>query len=168
YQQVHQTMVEVARDDAALAGFGTTLTVAYSLGRDLFLAHLGDSRAYMLRQGRLQQLTRDHTLAVELAEQKLIDRKEVATHHLRHVLTRSLGDHGRRIQPDVTRITLQDNDCLLLCTDGLTEMVRHEVIGEILGGPESAEATCRHLLDRALAAGGKDNVTIIVARYRLP
>jgi protein phosphatase len=168
YEQVQQTLAEEAVGDPRLTGFGTTMTLAYSVGSELFLAHVGDSRAYLLRQGRLQQLTRDHTIAQALVDQRLIDRQQAATHRLRHVLTQSLGDHGRHIQPEVRRIALEDNDCLLLCTDGLTEMVADEVIGEVLGSAEAVPAICQRLVDRALEAGGKDNVTVVVARYRLP
>jgi protein phosphatase len=168
YQQVNQALAGEAQDNPWLRGFGTTMTLACSIGRELFVAHLGDSRAYVFGGGRLHQLTRDHTLAQALADQRLIERHEAATHRLRHVLTQSLGDHGRGIQPDVTRVVLDDGDCLLVCTDGLTEMVPHQEIGDILGAAESAEAACRRLVDRALEAGGKDNVTVAVARYRLP
>jgi protein phosphatase len=168
YEQVNQTLEEEAKSDPGLSGFGTTMTMACSLGRDLLVAHLGDSRAYLLSQGRLRQLTRDHTLVQDLIDQRIIDRKEAATHRLRHMLTQSLGDHGRRIYPEVTQIVLEDNDCLLLCTDGLTEMVGNQVIHEILGSGEPAQTICQRLVDRALEAGGKDNVTVVVARYRLP
>lgn len=168
YDLVNETLAEVAKEDPKLHGFATTLTLAFSLGRELFVAHLGDSRAYLLRGGRLQQLTHDHTIAQALVDQRLMDRQEAAKHRLRHVLTQSLGDHGRRVQPEVTRVALEDNDCLLLCTDGLTEMVENPIISEILGSGEAAPTICQHLVDRALEAGGKDNVTVVVARYRLP
>jgi protein phosphatase len=168
YEQVNQALAEEAQDDPGLSGFGTTMTLAFSLGRDLFVAHLGDSRAYLLSQGRLQQLTRDHTLAQALVDQGRLDRHEAATHRLRHVLTQSLGDHGRQIQPDVLHITLQDGDTLLLCTDGLTDMVPDQVIAETLASPEAAQTICQRLVNGALEAGGKDNVTVVVARYRLP
>jgi protein phosphatase len=167
YEQVNQALAAEARDRPGLKGFGTTMTLAFSLGSDLFLAHLGDSRAYLLSEGRLWQLTRDHTVAQALLDRRVLDRREAATHPLRHVLTQSLGDHGRQIQPDVTRLALKDNDCLLLCTDGLTNMVADQVIGETLASGEPAQAVCRRLVDRALEAGGKDNVTAVVARYRL-
>lgn len=168
YEEVNQALVREADDVPGLTGYGTTMTLAYSLGRELFVAHLGDSRAYLLSRGRLQQLTRDHTMAQALVDYRYIDRKQAATHRLRHVLTHALGDHGRQIQPDVTRVALADDDRLLLCTDGLTEMVGDEVIAETLAGGEPAEAVCRRLVDRALEAGGTDNVTAVVARYRLP
>jgi protein phosphatase len=168
YEQVNQTLEDEAKGDPGLSGFGTTMTMACSLGRDLLLAHLGDSRAYLLSQGQLRQLTRDHTLVQDLIDQRIIDRKEAATHRLRHMLTQSLGDHGRRIRPEVRQIVLEDNDCLLLCTDGLTEMVGNQVIHDILASGEPAQTICQRLVDRALEAGGKDNVTVALARYRLP
>ena len=168
YGQVNQALEDQARQDPGLRGFGTTMTMAYSLGQELFVVHMGDSRAYLLRQGQLEQLTRDHTLVQELLDGQKITRMEAATHRLRHVLTRFLGDHGREIQPDVTRIALKDGDCLMLCTDGLTDMVTTEAIRAILGSSESAQSICVRLVDRALEAGGKDNVTAVVARYQLP
>lgn len=168
YDQINQALGEEARQVAGLSGFATTLTLAFSLGRELFVSHIGDSRAYLLNHGKLHQLTRDHTVAQELADQQVIDRKHVATHYWRHVLTQTLGDHGRRIQPDVMWITLEDNDCLLLCTDGLTDMVSEQVISDMLSRAETAQLMCQRLVDRALEAGGKDNVTVLTARYRLP
>ena len=168
YGQVNQVLAREAEEVPGLTGFGTTMTMACSLGRELFVTHLGDSRAYLFRGGRLRQLTRDHTLAEALADQQLIDRKEAATHRLRHVLTQFLGHHAQKTQPDVVQATLEDGDCLLLCTDGLTEMVANEAIAEVLGGGAPAQSACQQLVDRALKAGGRDNVTAVVARYRLP
>jgi serine/threonine protein phosphatase PrpC len=166
YQELNQVLSNEAQIDAKLSGFATTMTVAFSLGRDLFLAHIGDSRAYLLRQGQLQQLTRDHTLAQKLMDEKVIDHTIAA--QLRHVITRSLGDHGQRVQPDVKQFSLENQDRLLVCTDGLTEMVEDNVIGEILGSDEPAQTICERLIHRALDAGGKDNVTVSVARFQLP
>jgi serine/threonine protein phosphatase PrpC len=168
YDQINLAMTEHAEDDPSLRGFGTTLTGAWGLGKDLFVAHIGDSRAYMFRSGRLRQLTRDHTLAQELANQGAIAQEDVATHHWRHVLTRSLGPRSRLARPDVQRLKLEDGDTLLLCTDGLTTMVGEQAIADILARDEAARLTCQFLVDRALAEGGRDNVTVIVARYRFP
>jgi PPM family protein phosphatase len=166
YEQVNEAMREEAQQVPGLSGFGTTMTMAWSLGRDLFLAHVGDSRAYLLTGGRLKQLTRDHTLVQALVDRRVLDRKDAATHHLRHVLTQSLGDHSRQIRPEVTRLELADDDRLLLCTDGLTEMVDNSVIAEILASDEPSPMIAQRLVDKALDAGGKDNVTVVVARYR--
>lgn len=166
YSEVNQVLSDQAQIDPSLSGFATTLTMAFSLGRDLFLAHIGDSRAYLLRQGQLLQLTRDHTLGQQLMDEEGLDR--VIAARLSHVLIRSLGDHGRQVQPDVRHYSLENHDRLLICTDGLTDMVEDIVIGEILGSDEPAQTICQRLIDRALDAGGKDNVTVSVAKYQLP
>jgi serine/threonine protein phosphatase PrpC len=168
YDQISETLAEQARADPSLRGFGTTMTMAVSLGRDLFVVHIGDSRAYLLRQRKLHQLTRDHTLAQALAEHGTIIQKDVATHRLRHVLTKSLGAKGGHVEPEIEEVVLEDGDLLLLCTDGLTEMVEERKIAQALLDEETAEKACQRLVEEALSAGGKDNVTVVVARYALP
>jgi protein phosphatase len=166
--QINKAMAEEAEADPTLHGFGTTLTVAWSLGADLFLAHTGDSRAYLLRGASMHQLTRDHTLAQELADRGGIERRQVASHGWRHILTRHLGSRRKHVQPDVQRLTLADGDCLLLCSDGLTEMVGDDHISTILQQGASAAQACDALVQFALENGGKDNVTVVVARYQVP
>jgi protein phosphatase len=166
YEQVNRALAEQAQQDPELRGFATTLTLAASLGRYLFVGHVGDSRAYLLREGKLHRLTRDHTLAQTMAQLGLIDQEQVATHHLRHVVLKVLGDQSRRAEPDVHQHALDDGDRLLLCTDGLTEMVAENHIAEILQTRESVHVVCQNLIDAALKAGGKDNVTVAFARYQ--
>jgi protein phosphatase len=166
FEQINQVFEEEVRKAPGLSGFGTTMTLAWTLGSDLFLAHIGDSRAYLLSGGQLRQLTRDHTRVQSMIDGRLIDRKDAATHRLRHVLTQCLGDHGRQVRPEVTRLEIADNDRLLLCTDGLTEMVDDATIAEILASDEPAQVLAQRLVDQALSAGGKDNVTVVVARYQ--
>jgi protein phosphatase len=162
FEHVNQALTEEAELDPELRGFGTTMTLAANMGRNLFIAHIGDSRAYVFRREKLHQLTRDHTLVRELYEAGLITLAQVATHHLRHVITRHLGAvNGAKA--DVQKWTLEDGDRLLLCSDGLTEMVTRELIAAILAEGATSEAMCEKLVDQALAAGGKDNVTAIVA-----
>jgi PPM family protein phosphatase len=167
-RQINQTLTAEAQADPLLYGFGTTLTIAASLGSNLFLTHLGDSRAYLYRRGRLHRLTRDHTFAQDLADRGIITPEEVSSHRFRHVLTQVLGHEGDPIQPDVQQIAIQDGDCMLLCTDGLTDTVADESIEAILGTEASAAACCQQLVDQALQAGGKDNVTVAIGRYRFP
>jgi protein phosphatase len=168
YEQVGKVLTGEADADPALAGFGTTMTMTVSLGKNLIVVHIGDSRAYLLREGTLHQLTRDHTVVQALVDLGIISRQEVATHRRRHVLMKSLNAQCGRVEPDVHDVLLAGGDCVLLCTDGLTEMVTNARIAEILGGAESAENTCRALVDEALKNGGKDNVTVVVARYQFP
>ena len=168
FQDVNRVLVEQARRNPKLAGMGTTLTLAWSFGAELFVAHVGDSRVYLLRQGKLRRLTRDHTRAEELAEMGLIAPQDVATHRLRHVLTQALGIWESGGDAEVDRIRLADGDRLLVCTDGLTDMVDDATIAAELESSRNltAGSACQALLDLALERGGKDNVTIIVAGYR--
>lgn len=168
YHQINLALAEEARAHPALRDMATTMTMACSLGIDLLTAHIGDSRAYLFGQGQLRQLTRDHTLAQALADRGEITPDQVARNRLRHVLMQSLSAGGREVEPDVEWWQLADGDCLLLCTDGLTEMVDDVKIAGVLESESSADAACRRLIALALDAGGKDNVTVVVARYRVP
>jgi protein phosphatase len=166
YRQVDAAITEAAAADLALAKMGTTLTLACSIGEELFLGHVGDSRAYLLRDGALIRLTRDHTFAQDLADQGFIRQDEVSSHRLRHYLTKALSWREGEISADVVRVGLKNGDQLLLCTDGLTEVVPDERINSILTGAKSPAEACDALIDSTLANGGKDNVTAIVAHYR--
>ena len=168
FRQVDDELREQARRDITLHGMGTTLTVAVSLGTDLFLSHIGDSRAYLFRAGKLHQLTKDHTLAQALIEAGIAGQDDTSTHAMRHVLTAALGSTGERTDPQVQRFHLSEGDQLLLCTDGLSEMVADDNIASVLGSADSSATACQALIDLALAGGGKDNITIVLARYHFP
>jgi serine/threonine protein phosphatase PrpC len=168
FRQIDDDLREQGRRDPALGGMGTTLTVAISLGADLVIGHIGDSRAYLLRGARLHQLTRDHTMAQALIDAGIANPQDAATRAMRHVLTAALGSTGEKTDPEVQRLHLSDGDQLLLCTDGLTEMVEDKLIASTLRDAASAEAACRALIDLALAGGGIDNITVVLARYQFP
>jgi PPM family protein phosphatase len=168
FQKVREVLVERARADPALRGMATTMTVACSLGPDLLTAHVGDSRAYLFRGGRLAQLTRDQTMAQSLADAGAISPEEAATHPGRHVLTSAIATRGAFVQVELKKSRIQDHDQLLLCSDGLTEMVPEEAIAGVLRAPTPAADACRKLVDLALEAGGRDNVTVVLGRYRIP
>jgi protein phosphatase len=154
--------------DFNLAGMGTTLTVAYTVGSDVFIIHVGDSRAYLFRKGRLEQLTRDHTVAQQLAEVGVLRQEEVQFHVTRHVLTDFVGGPPHAIDPEIDTLELIDGDYLLLCSDGLTDMVSDREIADILRVIPEPDAAAQALVDRALDCGGRDNVTVILARYEIP
>jgi protein phosphatase len=164
-QQASDALVREGNRRPELAGMGTTMTIAISLGRDLLVAHVGDSRAYLHRRGYLLRLTRDHTLAQEMADAGAIPMSDVSTHRLRHVLTRSLGE-DRSVRTEFSRLTLQEGDRLLLCSDGLTDMVDDIEISRVLTQLPACTDACRVLTERALENGGRDNVTVLVADYR--
>jgi serine/threonine protein phosphatase PrpC len=163
FSAANEAVHEQAAQHPLLSGMGTTMTMAASLGTRLFLGHVGDSRAYLLRGGQLQVLTRDHSIVQTLADAGVISREQAATHRMRNVLLRSLG--GNEAKADVRHLMLETGDQLLLCTDGLNEMVPEPTIGEILQSSPGAQAACDQLVSAALAAGGKDNVTVVLAKY---
>jgi protein phosphatase len=165
--QINQALGQQARADSGLQGFGTTFTASWNLGRRLFIAHVGDSRAYLFRGQALEQLTRDHTFAQELADRGLIASEEVAKHRMRHVLTRALGDTDAAGGPELQQLHLEDGDAVLLCTDGLSDMILDQQIAATLTNAQTCDLACQHLLEQALEAGGKDNITVVLARYRV-
>jgi len=165
YRSLDSLLEERARIDPSLSGMGTTMTLTYSLGLDLFLAHAGDSRAYLCREGSLRQLTRDHTHVQGLVDAGLLTREQAATHKLRNVLTNVLGGGTPLTDVEVHRIRLVAGDSVLLCSDGLYDVTKDEEIASILAGTASAEAACRSLVDLALERGAPDNVTVVVSRY---
>jgi protein phosphatase len=167
-QEVGATLVERGERDPTLRGMGTTLTIARSLGRDLMITHVGDSRAYLFRAARLHRLTRDHTYAQLLVDTGQLAHHDVAGSRHRHVLTNALGASCEFVQVDSDRLRLEDGDRLLLCSDGLTDLVDDEAITSLLQEATRASDACERLVQRALDNGGRDNVTAIVAIFGLP
>ncbi len=167
FLKIDENLKDQADLDASLSGMGTTLTTAATLGNNLVLGHVGDSRAYLYRGGTLTQLTKDHTVAQELIDSG-ISSSDPAARSMRHVLTAALGSLGNRIQPEVRRLRLKEGDQLILCTDGLSDLVDDKTIGSLLRNSNSAAKACEDLKTVALAAGGTDNLTVIVARFGAP
>lgn len=165
YRSLDELLDERARVDPNLKGMGTTMTLTYSIGYDLFLAHCGDSRAYLCRAGALQQLTRDHTRVQEMVDLGVMTREEAATHKLRNVLTNVLGGGVPLTDVDLHRVKLAPGDAVLLCSDGLYDVVKDDEIASILSTVRSAQAACRALIDLALERHAPDNVTVVVSRY---
>lgn len=160
--RVDRQIIEAGEENPALAGMGTTLTAVSIVGMDLFIVHVGDSRAYHFHDGQLKQLTTDHTLTQELVDEGLITVNQARTHPLHSVLTNALG--GRPgVEADIVRLRVADGDRLLLCTDGLSELVADKKIAELLALHPAPEPACEALVAAALNAGGMDNVTVIVA-----
>lgn len=148
--------------DPARRGMATTLTAVLGDGHRFALAHLGDSRAYVWRDGGLTRATRDHTVVQDLLEDGRLGEQEARTHPWRHVVTRSLaGDPDET--GDVTWLDLRRGDRVLVCSDGLTDMVAEPDVARVLAEHRSDDAAVTALVDRALAAGGRDNVTCVLA-----
>lgn len=167
FRDVNETIVDQAQQQPGLAGMGTTLTLAMSFGTTLLIAHVGDSPAYLLRRDELHKLTRPHTLSQAMADLGEIPAGDVAKHRFQHILTRAIGIRGGGGEPETRRFQLADGDRLLLCTDGLADMVDDATIAAELRRRAPADETCQALVDLALEGGGRDNVTTIVADYRI-
>lgn len=166
-QQMHEVIRERQLVDPRYEGMGTTFTSAYTVGGDLFIMHVGDSRAYVLRSGRLFRITHDHTLAQEYADLGQLRQSEVEKHPLGHVLTRALGGPTDTLESDTHHRDVEDGDRLLLCSDGLTKVASEADIATTLLEHTTSAAACRALIDLALARGGPDNITVIVAGYQV-
>jgi PPM family protein phosphatase len=166
-RRIDDEIRRLGRGDAGLKGMGTTLTACYSFGRDLFVVHVGDSRAYLFRGDSLQRLTRDQTMAQAMADAGEISQEEAERHRLRHVLTQALGT-GSATGVEISHRELRDGDRVLLCSDGLTDMLDDAGIAAQLLAHPASEPACQALIERALHNGGRDNVTVLVARYTIP
>lgn len=168
FRRINAVILEEAAIDSSLAGMGTTMTMAASLGKDLFIGHVGDSRAYLLHQGALHKLTNDHTVAQQLIDAEVISTGDACTIKYRRILTQALGIREAKLQPEVQRIVLDDGDQVLLCTDGLTDMLSDAEIATVLLAQSSATKACLALVGLALERGAEDNVTVVNARYSIP
>jgi PPM family protein phosphatase len=142
-------------------GPATTLTIALVVWPQAFIVHVGDSRAYHVRDGALKRLTRDQTMGTYMMDEYKMTEKQVEQQGFNNVLSSAVG--AQDMMPAVSAMTLEPGDSLALCTDGLTKHVTERQIADVLRKAQNAEAGCRELVDLALAGGGRDNVTVVVA-----
>ncbi len=168
FRRVNAALLRNAAAHASLSGMCTTMTAAVTHGNDLIVGHLGDSRAYLLHAGKLVQLTRDHTVGGRLVEDGTHTPSDPLVRELSGLLLQALGSREGACNPEVSDFLIVNEDQLLLCTDGLTDMVDDVDIELILNSASSAQSACRSLVDLALKNGGRDNVSVIVARYSIP
>jgi serine/threonine protein phosphatase PrpC len=163
-RQANDLVIGKAVEDPDLRGMGTTLTTVMVRGRRLHLAHVGDSRAYLLRGGVLQMLTEDHTLVHQLVKEGRLTEEQAATHPQRSVITRAIGVEPG-VEVDVMPpLELMPGDQILLCSDGLTGPVSDSLIADILKGESDGNIACQRLIDAANAGGGPDNITTVLLR----
>ena len=151
-----------------MKSMGTTMTMVYIVWPRAFVVHVGDSRCYLLRNRQLNQITVDHTMSEIMAEAGQMSREEARHSPMGHALWNVLGGRSNELSVDVYRLTLERDDILLLCTDGLYDMVPHEQLQEFLNSSTDAEAACRKLVNLANENGGKDNITVIVSHFLAP
>jgi PPM family protein phosphatase len=155
-----------------VAGLQTTLTAVFGAGRDLFFAHVGHSRAYLFREGRLLRLTHDHTIgrrhASKVPVAALVD-VNTAARDLKHIILDTMGmSGGSGPTIDLERFQIDDNDRVLVCTNGLTDMVEEDAIEAVMAMNESPDEQCRRMVDLAVSAGGDDDVTVLIGHYHVP
>lgn len=160
-EEANLAIMRAAAEGVGRVGMGTTCTAAMLQGERLVVAQVGDSRAYLLHDGNIQQLTRDHSLVADLVEAGHITPEEARFHPQRSVITRALGSDPH-MRPDLYEINVQTDDRLLLCSDGLYSMVDDYTIEGILEAHEDPQQAAEELVAAALKAGGHDNVTVIV------
>jgi serine/threonine protein phosphatase PrpC len=159
----NRRIYDLSRTEHEHAGMGTTLTAAYLDDDHLAVAHVGDSRAYIFRDGELTRLTQDHSLVEELVRQGKLTQEQAAEHPQRSIITRALGIEGD-VEVDTWSYPMRAGDVVLLCSDGLTSMIGEDQIGQILRAETSLDRAADGLIAAANDAGGRDNITVVLFR----
>jgi len=161
--EANARIAEHAGKHPECGGMGTTLSLMWRGVKYMYIAHVGDSRIYRLREGRLERITQDHSLVEELVRARVITPEEAKTHPRRNIITRALGVQGDST-PDLLAADVRPGDLWLLCTDGLSSMVDDEAIERTMCREVSLDEMADSLIGQALSAGGRDNVTLILCR----
>jgi protein phosphatase len=161
-QRANDQLRSMVEEDPQLEGMGTTLTALLWTGQRLGLVHVGDSRAYLLRDGVLTQITQDHTWVQRLVDEGRITEEEATTHPQRSLLMRALGS-GDHVEPDLSIREVRAGDRYLICSDGLSGVVSHQTLEDTLASYQGPQETVQQLIELALRGGGPDNITVIVA-----
>ncbi|MEV7883802.1 Stp1/IreP family PP2C-type Ser/Thr phosphatase [Streptomyces sp. NPDC002817] len=161
-QRANDQLRSLVEEDPQLEGMGTTLTALLWTGQRLGLVHVGDSRAYLLRDGVLTQITQDHTWVQRLVDEGRITEEEATTHPQRSLLMRALGS-GEHVEPDLSIREVRAGDRYLICSDGLSGVVSHQTLEDTLASYQGPQETVQELIQLALRGGGPDNITVIVA-----
>jgi serine/threonine protein phosphatase PrpC len=163
--QAHDEIVRQSEATASLAGMGTTLTMAYVVWPRMVVVHAGDTRCYLMRNGELRLLTRDHTVAEQMLQAGKLDPNAVERSRWSNVLVNALGANAEDVYAEVVRLDLEPNDKILLCSDGLNKHVQDEKIQSVLAEAKSMQQASTSLIQLANEGGGSDNITLIAARW---
>lgn len=163
FTDANHSIYEKGREDEALEGMGTTLTVGWLESNTLSLAHVGDSRAYLLRGGQLQQLTEDQNVAQEMMRRGKLSKEEAATSRYRHMVLQAIGVDDEALSVDTVNVEIRPGDRIALMTDGSFGMIRSdERIKELLAGNDDPDEAARKIVEAANAAGGEDNISVVI------
>jgi len=161
----NKTIFEAAQSQSQLNGMGTTLTAVQLIGNRLGVAHVGDSRVYLIRGGVIEQITDDHTIVSEQVARGMMTREEAARSDMRNILSRALGI-GPEVKVDLEELTVSEGDRVVLCSDGLSELVSEDEILSEVQSSNRPDLACNELVNLANRRGGEDNITVIVAHLR--
>lgn len=161
-RKANEEIMRYGEEHPSSRGLGCTITLAFVYNDQAYIANVGDSRTYLLRANNLIAITRDHSLVAKLVEEKQITEEEVYTHPQRNLIFRSLGAGHKDVEVDIFHETLYSGDMLLLCTDGLWEMVHKQDLLNLICSEFNTEDICNRLIDKANENGGEDNITAIV------
>lgn len=164
--KVNDMLLEMSAQHDELKGMGTTFVAAVVVEEKMYVANIGDSRLYIIHENETKQITLDHSLVEELIRTGQLDRRKVRFHPEKNIITRALGT-GKEAIPDFFEITLQDGEKILLCSDGLTNMVEDDEIGAIVMGHQFVDKICEQLIEKANYYGGKDNIGVVVVEQAL-
>lgn len=163
-QAANDEIIRYGEQHPSARGLGSTLTMALVLNDRAYIANIGDSRTYLMQHGKLERITRDHSLVEKLVETKQITPDEIYTHPQRNVIYRSLGAGRKKVEVDIFPITLEPGDTLLLCCDGLWEMVHNPDLERELKAKHGPQGICDRLIELANEHGGEDNISAIVVQ----
>lgn len=159
-KEANEKIYKLSKDDKLCSGMGTTITLAYILGEKIYIGHVGDSRAYIINNSHISQITEDHSLVQELVKSGSITIEECKTHPQRNMITRAVGT-SEDIEVDIIIKTFNQNDILFICSDGLSNMVNDNDIIHIFNNESLIKKACENLIKKAKDNGGKDNITVI-------
>lgn len=162
-ETANRRIYEMQKQDMLLSGMGTTVSVLWNHGKTAYIAQCGDSRVYLLRNGSLSQITKDHSYVQDLVDAELITPLQARTHPERNLITRAVG-LDEQVRVDLFTVEKQPGDRFLICSDGLSGMVPDDTIASILLESSSDEAAVQALFDAALNAGGSDNISLVLCR----
>jgi PPM family protein phosphatase len=163
--QADASILKEVAEHPELSGMGTTVTLAFHLGAQLCVVHVGDSRAYLFRDDELHQITQDHTLMADMVRSGALRPDEVAGHRLRHVITNVVGGQEPGVKVEAHALEVQAGDRLLLSSDGLTEMVTNDAIAATLRAEPLPEVAARKLLAQVNEGAAGDNITLLIVRF---
>lgn len=161
-QTANRAVYDAAQKMSGLKGMGTTVAAAQIDGNRMSIAHIGDSRIYLIRAGNIEQLTDDHSVVYEQVQRELMTKEEAQKSEFKNILTRALGI-GAQAEIDLSEMTVSVGDKLVLCTDGLSNMIDDETMLTVVNGAPNPALACNQLVSMANANGGKDNITVVVA-----